>query len=66
MEADILERIERIEGKIDQVNESVGKIRKYFFWTFAITAATIVLPLIALVFVAPWALGILANAYGIQ
>ena len=66
METDILAKLAEMDQKIDRMFKSVEKLRRYFLWTLIITLITIVLPLIALIFVAPWALDILSNAYTIQ
>ncbi|MFZ1735414.1 MAG: hypothetical protein WAU31_00565 [Candidatus Moraniibacteriota bacterium] len=66
MEPDVLKKLEEMERKIDSVFVSVEKLRRYFLWTLIITLVTVILPIVALVFVAPWALGILSNAYTTQ
>jgi hypothetical protein len=66
METDVLAKLAEMDQKIDRMFKSVEKLRRYFLWTLIITLITIVLPLIALIFVAPWALDILSNAYMIQ
>jgi CHASE3 domain sensor protein len=64
MEQDILQKFESQEKKLEEIYKSVEKMRKYFLWTLIVTVATIVLPLIALVFIIPWFLGIMSSAYG--
>ena len=66
METDVLAKLAEMDQKIDRMFKSVEKLRRYFLWTLIITLITVVLPLIALIFVAPWALDILSNAYTIQ
>ncbi len=63
MEADVLKKLEEMERKIDSMFVSVEKLRRYFLWTLIITLVTVILPLIAIIFVAPWALGIFSSAY---
>lgn len=46
-------QIKILEDKIDNLQESVDKIRRIFFWTFVITIALLLLPLIGLIFVIP-------------
>lgn len=46
-------KIKALEDKIDNLQESVDKIRKIFFWTFVITALLFILPLLGLIFVIP-------------
>lgn len=60
MEQEILEKIEEQNKKLEEISIAVEKIKKYFFWTFVITIAVIVLPLIALMFAIPQFL----NIYG--
>lgn len=64
MEQDILQKFESQEKKLEEIYKSVKKMRKYFLWTLIVTVLTIVLPLIALVFIIPWFLGIMSSAYG--
>ncbi len=47
------QKIIELEQKIDKIYISVEKTRKYFLWTGIITAAVIILPLIAMMFVLP-------------
>ena len=61
---EILKKIEEQQMKIDAIYISVEKLRKYFLWTLAITIATIVLPVIAMVFMIPYAISTLSGAYG--
>lgn len=64
MDAEFLQKFSEQEQKLDAIYVSVEKTRKYFLWTMIITVATVVLPLLALVFVLPWFLKTLSNAYG--
>lgn len=66
METDVVAKLAEMDQKIDRMFKSVEKLRRYFLWTLIITLITVVLPLVALLFVAPWALGILSNTYMIQ
>ena len=65
MEQEILIKLEEQEKKIDAIYKSVEKTRKYFLWTLIITVVTILLPLVALIFVIPWFLKIITSAYSI-
>jgi len=65
MENEILQKIEQQEKKLEAIYTSIEKMRKYFFWTLIITIATIVLPLLALIFVIPWFLHIITSTYSI-
>lgn len=62
MEEEILKRIEEQEKKLNEVYQSVEKIRKYFLWTFIITLVVIVLPIIGLLFIIPQFLNLYSGA----
>lgn len=64
MDIDLQKKFEQQEQKLEAIYKSVEKTRKYFLWTLIITAVTIILPFIALVFVIPWFLSVFSNAYG--
>ncbi len=64
MEQEIMKKLEEQDKKIDAIYKSVEKTRKYFLWTLIITIITVVLPLIAAVFVVPWVLKTIISAYG--
>jgi hypothetical protein len=64
MDQEILDKFSQEDQKLEAIRVSVDKIRKYLLWTFIITAATIVLPLIALAIAIPWFLSVLSSAYG--
>jgi hypothetical protein len=51
---EVLERLERLEAKVDSVFRSAEKTRKYFFWTLVVTVLTVVLPLVAMVIFIPY------------
>jgi hypothetical protein len=65
MEKEILIRLEEQEKQLKEIYKSVEKTRKYFLWTLIITVVAILLPLIGLVFIIPWFLSILTQAYSI-
>lgn len=46
-------QIKALQDKIDNLQKSVERIRKIFFWTFVISIVFFVLPLIGLIFVIP-------------
>ena len=50
---DILKKLEEQEAKINAIYQSVEKTRKYFLITLIASAAFIIFPLIALIFVIP-------------
>jgi hypothetical protein len=66
MENDILKKFEEQEKKLEEIYKSIEKMRKYFFWTMIVTIGTIVLPLIALIFILPWFISTMTAAYNIQ
>ncbi len=61
MEEDILKKISEQDKKLDDIYKSMEKMRKYFLWTFIITIALIVLPIIGLAFVIPQFISIYTN-----
>ncbi|KKQ80314.1 MAG: hypothetical protein UT03_C0027G0002 [Candidatus Moranbacteria bacterium GW2011_GWD2_38_7] len=62
---EILKKLEEQQIKIDAMYASVEKLRKYFLWTLIVTVATIVLPIIALMFILPAIISTLTGAYGL-
>ena len=46
-------KTEELEKKIDKLQRSIDRLNKIFLWTFIITVAFFVLPLIGLIFVIP-------------
>lgn len=66
MEPELQQKFEEQEGKLNQIYASVEKMRKYFLWTLVITLATVVLPLIGLVFVIPWFLHTILSTYSLS
>lgn len=61
---EVLKKLEEQQAKIDAMFVSVEKLRKYFLWTLLITVATVILPLIVLAFVLPYAINTITSAYG--
>ncbi len=62
-EEKILKKIEEQNAKIDAVYKSVEKTRKMFLWTIIGSVVTFLLPIIGLIFIIPWFLHIMSNAY---
>lgn len=52
-EEEILKKLEDHDKKLDAIFRSTEKTRKYFLWTFILTLAFFVLPLLGLLFVIP-------------
>lgn len=53
MDEDIKKRLDEQDKKLEEIRIAVEKTRKYLFWTFVVSIAVIVLPLIGLIFVIP-------------
>lgn len=53
MDQETKNKMEEMDKKIDGIYASVEKTRKIIMWTAIITAAVIILPLIAMMFVIP-------------
>jgi hypothetical protein len=66
MEDEILNKFQDQDKKLDEIYKSVEKTRKYFLWTLIISVGAVVLPLIGLVFLIPWFLGVITSAYNIN
>jgi hypothetical protein len=66
MDPQLEQKLAEQDQKLDKIYASIEKMRKYFLWTMIITIATIVLPLLALIVVIPWFLGVIGGAYSIQ
>jgi hypothetical protein len=62
MEEEILKKIEAQDKKLEEIYRSVETMKKYFLWTFIITIALIVLPIIGLLFAIPKFISIYSNA----
>jgi type II secretory pathway component PulF len=53
MDTELKNRLDILEQKIDTINKNIKAIKNVFAWTFIITIAVIVIPLIGMVFVIP-------------
>jgi type II secretory pathway component PulF len=53
MDQEILQKFDEQQKKLEQVYQSVKRMRKYFLWTLIISVVVIVLPLIGLLLVIP-------------
>lgn len=60
---ELLKKLEEQQIKIDAMYVSVEKLRKYFLWTLIITVVTIVLPIIAAMFILPTVISTLMSSY---
>ena len=63
MEQEILTRLKAQEELTAKIFVSVEKTRTYFKWTFYLTLAFVVLPLVGLMFVIPALLSAIGSAY---
>jgi len=63
MEQEIIKKLEEQELKIEEITKIVKSLRNYFRWTMWITITFLVLPLLALIFVIPWFIGVMNAAY---
>ena len=61
MEQEILKRIEAQDKKLEEIYNSIEKMRKYVLIKFIITIIIIVLPLIGISFILPKFLNILSG-----
>ena len=64
MDQELIQKFEEQSKKLDVIEQSVKKIRSYLFWTFVISIAVFVLPLIGLAIVVPRVLDTLLKGYG--
>lgn len=60
MDQEILQKFEEQAKKLEEIHQSVEKMRKYFLWTLVISVIVVVLPLLGLFIVIPQFL----NLYG--
>lgn len=59
----LLAAVEAQGKKLDDVAESVGKVRSYMFWTAVVTVIFFVLPLVGLGFAIPYYLKTLTAGF---
>ena len=64
MDAELAQRLQAQDAKLDAIWQSVEKTRKYFQMTFWITVILFVLPLVGLIFVVPYAMSSYLGALG--
>lgn len=65
MEQDLLEKLEKMEKRIEETHALANKTYKIFLWTMIATVVMFVLPLIALIFVIPYFLNAITNFGGL-
>lgn len=54
MEQELLDKLNKLEQKVEETRALANKTYKLFLWTMIATVAMFVLPLIALAFVIPY------------
>ncbi len=64
MDQELINRLDEQDRKLSEIKDSVEKTRRYFLWTLIATVVTVLLPLLALVFLVPWLLATLSSSYG--
>ena len=62
MEEEILKKIEAQDKKLEDIYNSIEKMRKYFLWTLIVTIAVIILPLIGILLLIPKFLSTLSGS----
>lgn len=65
MEQEILQKLQAQDQKLELIYQSTEKTRKYFLWTLIVTLATVLLPLLGLMFAIPFFLKTLSTTMGI-
>jgi uncharacterized Rmd1/YagE family protein len=53
METELKNRLDVLEQKVDTINKNIKTIKNVFMWTFIITIAVIIIPLIGMIFIIP-------------
>ncbi len=64
MEQEILNRLQAQEELLQKIYVSSEKTRTYFVWTFYMTLAFFILPLLGLMFVIPGFISTMQSGYG--
>ena len=62
-EEKILQKLEEHDAKLNAIYKSVEQTRKIFLATVIMSVVTFVLPLIGLIFIIPWFLHVMGDAY---
>ena len=53
MDTELKNKLDILEQKVDKVSKDIKTIKNVFFWTFIITIAVIVLPIVGMLFIIP-------------
>lgn len=62
-EEKILKKLEEQDAKLNVIYKSVEQARKLFIATLVITVVAFVLPMFGLIFIIPWFLSVMGDAY---
>ncbi|MFZ1626410.1 MAG: hypothetical protein WAT81_01230 [Candidatus Moraniibacteriota bacterium] len=65
MDTEISAALKQLDDKIEVVYASVEKTRQYMLWSLIMQVAVVLLPLVVLMFVAPFILSSLSNLSGL-
>ncbi len=65
MDKELLERFRVQEKKLDEINRSLERMRRYFFWKFVATVVIIILPIIGVSFLIPKLLSNVCESLGL-
>ncbi len=64
MDKELLERFRAQGKKLDEIGESLERMRRYFFWKFVVTVIIIILPIIGASFLIPKLLSNVCESLG--
>lgn len=56
MEKDLMEKFEKQEKQLDEIYQTVKRLKRYFITTIIISAVTFLIPVLAVIFSLPWLL----------
>lgn len=65
MDPEIKKRLDDQDELLGKIYASTEKTRKYFLWALVITVGAIIIPLIGLAVVVPWAISSYSSALGL-
>jgi len=59
----IVQKLNEQDEKLNAIYKSVEQARKLFITTLIITVVTFVLPLVGMIFIIPWFMSVMGDAY---
>ncbi len=62
-EKKIIEQLQEQDVKLNAIYKSVEQARKLFIATLVITIVVMVLPMIGMIFIIPWFMSVMGDAY---